>query len=185
MSVPIPTEPARAGRGAGPVAVQVTVNGVRHAREVAPRTLLLDFLREDLGLTGAHSGCDDGLCGTCTVLLDGQPVKSCLLLAAQVDGAEVTTVEGLRRGDALHPVQQAFIDEHAVQCGYCTPGFVVAAVALLHRDPEPTDESVRDGLLGNLCRCGSYQNIRRAVLTAARRVAANSARPDGRPVGRS
>ncbi|MQA86019.1 MAG: 2Fe-2S iron-sulfur cluster binding domain-containing protein [Streptosporangiales bacterium] len=147
----------------GLVPLDTEVNGERHRREVEPRLLLVDFLREYLRLTGTHSGCDDGLCGACTVLVDGEPVKSCLMLAAQVDGARITTVEGLRAEDGPHPVQQAFVDAEAVQCGYCTPGFVVAATALLARDAAPTDDGVREGLVGNLCRCGCYQNIRKAV----------------------
>jgi carbon-monoxide dehydrogenase small subunit len=134
---------------------------------VDPRLLLTDFLRADLGLTGAHMGCDDGMCGACTVKVDGRPVKSCLMLAIQADGARMTTVEGLGTSADLHPVQQAFIDAGAVQCGYCTPGFVVATSALLERTPAPTDAEIRDGLVGNLCRCGCYQNIRAAVALAA------------------
>jgi carbon-monoxide dehydrogenase small subunit len=147
--------------------IRTVVNGVAHEREVDPRLLLVDFLRADLELTGAHMGCDDGMCGACTVKVDGRAVKSCLMLAIQADGAEVTTVEGLGTGADLHPVQQAFIDAGAVQCGYCTPGFVVAASALLERTPAPTDAEIRDGLVGNLCRCGCYQNIRAAVNLAS------------------
>lgn len=151
---------------AGPIPVIVEVNRQRYERTFEPRLLLVDFIRRDLGLTGAHSGCDDGLCGACTVLVDGEPVKSCLLLAVQVDGQRVTTVEGVGAA-GRHPVQQAFVDEGAVQCGYCTPGFVVASVALLERDPDPDDNAIRASLVGNLCRCGGYQNIRRAVRAAA------------------
>lgn len=151
-------------------ALNVEVNGVSYERDVEPRLLLVDFLRQ-LGLTGTHSGCDDGLCGACTVLVDGEPMKSCLLLAVQVDGCKLTTVEGIGDGGSLHPIQQAFIECEAVQCGYCTPGFVVAGAALLQRDPTPTDEAIREGLLGNLCRCGCYQNIRRAVHRAAQHAA--------------
>jgi len=147
--------------------VRTVVNGTEHERDVDPRLLLVDFLRGDLGLTGAHVGCDDGLCGACTVKVDGQPVKSCLMLAIQADGAEITTVEGLGSSGALHPVQQAFIDNGAVQCGYCTPGFLVAACALLERNPTPSDAEIREGLVGNLCRCGCYQNIRAAVTQAS------------------
>jgi carbon-monoxide dehydrogenase small subunit len=147
--------------------VRTDVNGVSHERDVDPRLLLVDFLRADLGLTGVHSGCDDGLCGACTVKVDGEPVKSCLMLAIQADGAEVTTVEGLGAPGSLHPVQQAFIDAGAVQCGYCTPGFVMATTALLERTPKPDDAEIREGLVGNLCRCGCYQNIRAAVTKAS------------------
>ena len=147
--------------------MRTVVNGVTHERDVEPRLLLVDFLRAELGLTGAHSGCDDGLCGACTVKVDGEPVKSCLMLAIQVDGSEVTTIEGLGAPGALHPVQQAFIDAGAVQCGYCTPGMVIAASALLERTPAPSDAEIREGLVGNLCRCGCYQNIRAAVTQAS------------------
>jgi len=147
-------------------AIRAVVNGVEHEREVEPRVLLLDLLRAELGLTGTHSGCDDGVCGACTVLVDGAPVKSCLMLAVQADGAEVTTVEGLARDGGRSAVQEAFIAAGAVQCGYCTPGFVVAATALLERIPAPSDEQIREGLVGNLCRCGCYPQIRRAVRQA-------------------
>jgi carbon-monoxide dehydrogenase small subunit len=157
----------------GSVPLTTQVNGVVHEQQVEPRLLLVDFLRRDLALTGTHSGCDDGLCGACTVLVDGEPLKNCLLLAVQVDGCEITTVEGLGGPDSLHPLQRAFVDCEAVQCGYCTAGFVVAGSALLQRDPQPTDEAVRLGLIGNLCRCGCYQNIRKAI----RRVAENNAEP--------
>ena len=150
-----------------PQSIQTVVNGIEYEREVDPRLLLVDFIRAELGLTGAHSGCDDGMCGACTVKVDGQPVKSCLMLAVQANGAEVTTIEGLGTETDLHPVQQAFIDAGAVQCGYCTPGFVVAASALLERNPAPSDAEIRDGLIGNLCRCGCYQNIRAAVTLAS------------------
>ena len=149
------------------LSIETVVNGVAYTREVDPRLLLVDFVRAELGLTGAHSGCDDGMCGACTVKVDGQPVKSCLMLAVQANGAEVTTIEGLGTETDLHPVQQAFIDAGAVQCGYCTPGFVVAASALLERNPAPSDAEIRDGLIGNLCRCGCYQNIRAAVTLAS------------------
>lgn len=148
------------------VHVETQVNGTHHERDVEPRLLLVDFLRGDLELTGAHVGCDDGVCGACTVMVDGAPVKSCLMLAAQVDGAVVTTVEGLGRPGCLDPVQQAFVDEKAVQCGFCTPGFVVAAKAFLEREPSPSDDVVKTGMNGNICRCGSYQNIRKAICAA-------------------
>jgi carbon-monoxide dehydrogenase small subunit len=151
--------------------IAVTVNGTRREAEVEGRLLLVDFLREDLGLTGTHSACDDGVCGACTVIVDGEPIKSCLMLAAQVDGVDVTTVEGLGGPQSLHPVQQAFVDAGAVQCGYCTPGMVVATTALLARNPDPDDEAIRAGLIGNVCRCGGYQAIRDAVRLAARELA--------------
>jgi len=146
----------------------MTVNGRTVAAEVADRTLLVHFVREVAGLTAANVGCDTSSCGSCTVLLEGQSVKSCTVLAAQADGREVVTVEGLASGpDELHPVQQAFRDEHGLQCGFCTPGMVMAAVSLLAENPRPTEEQVRSGLEGNLCRCTGYHNIVRAVLAAA------------------
>ena len=148
--------------------VTMTVNGRVVAAEVADRTLLIHFVREVAGLTAANVGCDTSSCGACTVLLDGQSVKSCTVLAAQADGREVVTVEGLAGGaDDLHPVQQAFRAEHGLQCGFCTPGMVMAAVSLLAENPRPTEEQVRSGLEGNLCRCTGYHNIVRAVLAAA------------------
>src|SRR5262252_535621 len=146
----------------------MTVNGRTVAAEVADRTLLVHFVREVAGLTAANVGCDTTSCGSCTVLLDGQSVKSCTVLAAQADGREVVTVEGLASGpDELHPVQQAFRDEHGLQCGFCTPGMVMTAVSLLAENPHPTEEQVRTSLEGNLCRCTGYHNIVRAVLAAA------------------
>jgi carbon-monoxide dehydrogenase small subunit len=146
----------------------MTVNGRVVAAEVADRTLLVHFVREVAGLTAANVGCDTSSCGACTVLLDGQSVKSCTVLAAQADGRDVVTVEGLASGAGeLHPVQQAFRDEHGLQCGFCTPGMVMAAVSLLAENPRPTEDQVRSGLEGNLCRCTGYHNIVRAVLAAA------------------
>jgi carbon-monoxide dehydrogenase small subunit len=148
--------------------IALTVNGERHEAEVEARQLLVYFLREQLGLKGTNVGCDTSSCGACTVLLDGESVKSCTLLAVQADGCEVTTIEGLASGDELHPVQQAFHESHALQCGYCTPGFVMATVSLLAEHPNPSEEEIRKGLEGNLCRCTGYQNIVRAVEAAAR-----------------
>jgi aerobic carbon-monoxide dehydrogenase small subunit len=149
------------------VKVTVTVNGGEVAAEVADRTLLVHFLRDEAGLTATNIGCDTSSCGACTVLLDGESVKSCTVLAAQADGCEVTTVEGLASdpGD-MHPMQRAFRAEHALQCGFCTPGMIMAAISLLAENPSPTEEEVRSGLEGNLCRCTGYHNIVRAVLAA-------------------
>jgi carbon-monoxide dehydrogenase small subunit len=148
--------------------IALTVNGAQHEAEVEPRQLLVYFLREQLGLKGTNVGCDTSSCGACTVLLDGESVKSCNVLAAQADGTEVTTIEGLAPGDELHPMQQAFHEKHALQCGYCTPGFVMAAVSLLKEQPNPSEAEIRVGLEGNLCRCTGYHNIVRAVEAAAR-----------------
>ena len=147
--------------------IAVTVNGERREAEVEPRQLLVYFLREQLGLTGTNVGCDTSSCGSCTVLLDGESVKSCTVLAVQADGAEVTTIEGLATNGELHPVQRAFHEEHGLQCGYCTPGMVLAAVSLLQENPKPTEAEVRIALEGNLCRCTGYHNIVKAVQAAA------------------
>jgi carbon-monoxide dehydrogenase small subunit len=149
------------------VRVSITVNGVRQESEIEPRLLLVHYLRDHLGLTGTHIGCDTTNCGACTVHLDGDAVKSCTVLAAQADGAEITTIEGLAKDGQLHPVQQAFWDNHGLQCGYCTPGMIMAAADLLRRNPNPSEEEVRHGLEGNLCRCTGYHNIVKAVLDAA------------------
>jgi carbon-monoxide dehydrogenase small subunit len=150
------------------VTVRVRVNGVQREIEVPARRLLSDALRHDLRLTGTHVGCEHGVCGACTVLLDGEPVRSCLTLAASVDGHEVTTVEGLVREDgSLHPVQQAFRDCHGLQCGFCTPGFVTTIAAYLDENPDPTEDDALEAVSGNLCRCTGYQNIKKAVLRAA------------------
>jgi aerobic carbon-monoxide dehydrogenase small subunit len=150
------------------VKVSVTVNGSPVTAEVPDRTLLVHFVRDEAGLTATNVGCDTSSCGACTVLLDGQSVKSCTLLAAQADGCAVTTVEGLASADGeLHPVQRAFREEHGLQCGFCTPGMVMAAVSLLAENPAPTEEEVRLGLEGNLCRCTGYHNIVRAILAAS------------------
>jgi len=147
--------------------VTVTVNGQPHSAEIENRLLLVHFLRETLGLTGTHIGCDTTSCGACTVLLDGTPVKSCTVLAVQADGREVTTVEGLLEGGALHPIQQGFHEEHGLQCGYCTPGMMLTSVALLAENPDPSDEEIRWAISGNVCRCTGYQNIVKAVHNAA------------------
>ena len=149
-----------------PRAVSVVVNGQTFERSVEPR-LLSDFLRHDLRLTGTHVGCEHGVCGACTVLLDGEPVRSCLLLAVTVDGHEVTTVEGLRGVDDMHPVQQAFRECHGLQCGFCTPGFLTTVAAYLEQNPDPTEAEAREAISGNLCRCTGYQNIVASVLRAA------------------
>jgi carbon-monoxide dehydrogenase small subunit len=154
-------------RGDGVRRIAVTVNGERGEAEVEPRQLLVYFLREQLGLTGTNVGCDTSSCGACTVLLDGESVKSCTVLAVQADDCEVTTIEGLARDGELHPVQRAFHEQHALQCGFCTPGMVMAAVSFLQENPSPTEEEVRMGLEGNLCRCTGYHNIVKAVLAAA------------------
>jgi aerobic carbon-monoxide dehydrogenase small subunit len=152
---------------ARPVRVTVTVNGREESKEVEPRLLLVHFLRDTLGLTGTHVGCDTSNCGACTVLLNGESVKSCTVLAAQADGAEVTTIEGMASDGDLHPLQQAFWEHHGLQCGYCTPGMIMAAADLLQRNPQPSEEEVREGLAGNLCRCTGYHNIVKAVMAAS------------------
>jgi carbon-monoxide dehydrogenase small subunit len=147
--------------------VSITVNGAEHMLELEPRELLVYVLRERLGLTGTNVGCDTSSCGACTVLLDGESVKSCTLLGVQVDGHEITTIEGLATNGTMHPVQEAFHEQHGLQCGYCTPGFIMATVSLLEETPNPTEEEIRQALEGNLCRCTGYHNIVRAVQTAA------------------
>jgi carbon-monoxide dehydrogenase small subunit len=156
-----------------PRPVRVRVNGREHLRTVPSRLLLSDFLRDHLGLTGTHVGCEHGVCGACTVLLDGEPVRACLMLAVQADGHAITTVEGLAPDEErLHPVQEAFREEHGLQCGFCTPGFLLTVVALLRETPAPTDQAIREALAGNLCRCTGYQNIVRAVRRASERLRA-------------
>jgi carbon-monoxide dehydrogenase small subunit len=150
------------------VPVHLTVNGETQQVEVEARLLLVHLLRDTLGLTGTHVGCDTTNCGACTVHLDGEAVKSCTVLAVQADGAEVTTIEGMADGAKLHPLQEAFWNDHGLQCGYCTPGMIMAAADLLQRNPDPTEEEVRHGLEGNLCRCTGYHNIVKAVLDAAK-----------------
>jgi carbon-monoxide dehydrogenase small subunit len=151
----------------GSVPVRLEVNGTEHHLDVEPRLLLVHALRDHLGLTGTHVGCDTSNCGACTVHLDGRAVKSCTVLAVQADGAKVTTIEGMGTADDLHPLQEAFWNDHALQCGYCTPGMIMAAAGLLADNPNPTEEEVRHGLEGNLCRCTGYHNIVKAVLDAA------------------
>jgi aerobic-type carbon monoxide dehydrogenase small subunit (CoxS/CutS family) len=150
--------------------ITVTVNGRRHSTEVQPRTLLVDFLREQLGLTGTHIGCEHGVCGTCMVLLNGASVLSCITFAVQADGAEVSTVEGLASGPELHPLQDEFWEKQGLQCGYCTPGMLMRASEILAANPDPTPEQVREGIASNLCRCTGYQFIVEAVVAAAARM---------------
>ena len=156
------------------VPIALSVNGVERRTDVEPRTLLVQYLRSDLALTGAHIGCETSQCGACTVLVDGEAVKSCTILAAQADGTSVTTIEGLAPVGTLHPVQRAFWDEHGVQCGFCTPGMVLSTVALLAGDPDPSEESIRHGLEGNICRCTGYHNIVLSVQSAARALASGA-----------
>ena len=150
--------------------VTITVNGDEQEAEVEPRLLLAQFLRENLNLTGTHIGCDTTSCGACTILLDGKSVKSCTVLAVQADGCEVTTVEGLADGDNLHPVQEGFWEKHGLQCGFCTPGMIMSAVALLEDNPNPSEEEIRNGLSGNVCRCTGYHNIVLAIQYAADKI---------------
>jgi carbon-monoxide dehydrogenase small subunit len=149
------------------IPVTLTVNGETISHDAPPNRLLVEYLRDDLGLTGTHVGCDTSQCGACTVLVDGRSVKSCTMLLVQADRARVTTIEGLAEGDELHPLQAAFRQCHGLQCGFCTPGMIMAGVALLARDPEPDEQRVREWLEGNICRCTGYHNIVRAVLSAA------------------
>lgn len=155
--------------------VSIKVNGQTYKRDVESRTLLVHFLRENAGLTGTHIGCDTSLCGACTVELNGNAVKSCTVLAASADGGEVTTVEGLAQGSELHPLQEGFWEKHGLQCGYCTPGFLIAAKQLLERNPNPTEDEIRHGLEGNYCRCTGYHNIVKAVQYAAEKMTAANA----------
>ena len=148
--------------------ITVTVNGTQRSADVEPRTLLVHLVRDHLGLTGTNVGCDTSSCGACTLHLDSESVKSCTLLAAQADGGEITTIEGLARDGELHPMQQAFMENHGLQCGFCTPGMIMAATSLLDEQPNPTEEDVRIGLEGNLCRCTGYHNIVQAVLACAK-----------------
>ena len=152
------------------VPISVTVNGVKHEATVEPRTLLIYFLRDHLGLTGAHVGCDTSQCGACTILLNGRAVKSCTILAAQAHGAEIVTVEGLAREGALHPLQEGFREKHGLQCGYCTPGMIMTAVHLLENNPNRTEKEIRHALEGNLCRCTGYVNIVESIRWAAEKM---------------
>jgi len=152
--------------------ITVTVNGEAHTQEVEARLLLVHFLRETLSLTGTHIGCDTTSCGACTVHLNGQPVKSCTVFAVQADGAQITTVEGLAQNGNLHPIQAAFIEHHGLQCGFCTPGMMMTSAALLKENPNPSDDEVRWGISGNLCRCTGYMNIVKAVQAAGQQMAA-------------
>lgn len=153
--------------------VRVRINGIEYTGEAEPRKLLVDFIRDDLGLTGTHVGCEHGVCGACTVLLDGEPVRSCLLFAVQANNTEIETVEGLApSATKLHPLQEQFWELHGLQCGFCTPGMLLTAVALLKEIPEPTEEEIRQWISGNLCRCTGYQNIVAAIQAAARKLAA-------------
>jgi len=150
--------------------IRVTVNGVGHEARVEPRLTLVDFLRTQLALTGTHVGCEHGVCGACTVLLEGRAVRSCLMLAVQADGANLTTVEGLESDGRLHPIQRAFVEEHGLQCGFCTPGFLMTVHELLHDHPDPGEDEIRDALGGQICRCTGYQAILRSVRRAAARL---------------
>lgn len=150
--------------------VKITVNGTLYERDVAPRTLLVHFLREELGLTGTKIGCDTSQCGSCTVHVDGRALKSCTMLAVQADGREITTIEGLAQNGTLHPMQESFWEKHGLQCGYCTPGMIMASIALLQNQPHPSEDEIRHGLEGNLCRCTGYQNIVAAVKAASEKM---------------
>jgi carbon-monoxide dehydrogenase small subunit len=152
--------------------ITISVNGETYERAVEPRLLLSDFLRHELGLTGTHVGCEHGVCGACTVLFDGQPVRSCLMFAVQASGHEVITVEGLGTPDNLHPIQEAFMEAHGAQCGFCTPGFLMTLVPFLQENPDPTEPEIREAIAGNLCRCTGYQHIVEAVQLAAEKMRA-------------
>ena len=158
--------------------VRVTVNGVEYERTIETRLLLSDFLRHELGLTGTHVGCEHGVCGACTILFDGAAARSCIMFAVQADGHEVETVEALGTPDSLHPIQQAFWETHGLQCGFCTPGFLMTLVPYLQENPSPTDEQIREALSGNLCRCTGYQHIVEAVKLASEKMAAKAQTSD-------
>jgi len=161
------------------VMIRLTVNGVTHRLVVEPRRLLADVLREDLGLTGTNLGCEHGACGSCTVLVDGQSVRSCLMFAVQANGHEVMTVEGLARNGQMHPLQKAFWEQQGLQCGFCTPGFLMTAYELLQHNPNPSEEEIRSALSGNICRCTGYQHIVNAVRAAAQALTQTTAEPSG------
>lgn len=158
--------------------INITVNGMPHNEEVEPRTLLVHYIRDVLGLTGTHVGCETSICGACTVIVDGQSIKSCTMFAVQADGASVTTIEGMAVSGDLHAVQEGFWEQHGLQCGYCTPGMIMAAAQILDRNPDPTDAEIRHGLEGNLCRCTGYQHIVEAVQYAARKMKGQEATGD-------
>lgn len=164
--------------------IEVTVNGESRRDDVEPRLLLVHYLREVAELTGTHVGCETSLCGACTVLMDGAAVKSCTLFAVQADGSSITTIEGLRQNGQLHPVQRGFWEEHGLQCGYCTPGMIMAAVELLDRNPSPRVDEIRHGIEGNLCRCTGYQHIINAVKSGARKLKAQKTRSAGQTAGK-
>lgn len=163
--------------------IAVTINGQRYEAEVEPRLLLVHFIREVAGLTGTHIGCDTTSCGACTVILNGKPIKSCTMFAVQADGSEIRTVEGLAQNGEFHPIQKAFWECHGLQCGYCTPGMLMAGVALLERNPNPTEDEVRRAISGNLCRCTGYQNIVKSILRAAEMMRGGAGVASGSPVG--
>jgi aerobic carbon-monoxide dehydrogenase small subunit len=160
------------------VKISFSINGIKHDADVEPRLLLVHFIRDLAGLTGTHIGCETSICGACTVLLDGNPVKSCTLLAVQANGAEITTIEGLAKDGKLHPVQEGFWECHGLQCGFCTTGMIIAACGLLQENPNPTEEQIRHGLEGNICRCTGYQHIIEAVQYAATKLKTQAAKAD-------
>jgi carbon-monoxide dehydrogenase small subunit len=162
--------------------VAVTINGTKHEHEVEPRLLLVQYIRDVAGLTGTHVGCDTSNCGACTILMNGKAIKSCTLLAVQADGASLKTVEGLAQDGNLHPIQEGFWDEHGLQCGFCTPGMIMAAKQLLERNPNPTEQEIRLGLEGNLCRCTGYHNIVKSIQAAAKVMAPGAERKAPAPV---
>ena len=159
-------------------AVSITINGKTHSHDIEPRMLLVHYLRDVLGLTGTHVGCETSICGACTVMLDGQALKSCTMFAVQADGSSITTIEGLATNGALHPVQEGFWECHGLQCGYCTPGMIISGAQLIDRNPDPSDAEIRHGLEGNLCRCTGYQNIVEAVKYAAGKAKTQAASGD-------
>ena len=151
-------------------AINLTVNGIKYEKEVEARKLLVDFIREDIGLTGTHIGCEHGQCGACTVVFNGKSLKSCLMFAVQADGAEILTVEGLAKDEKLHPIQEAFWENHGLQCGYCTPGMLMSSYVLLKENPQPSEEDIREGISGNICRCTGYVNIVKAIKEASKKI---------------